>query len=69
MLLLTVGLVWGHSKYFHTLDNMTLLFQLLHNSVIECATRTIEPDSLFQGDVDEALRKIKVNINHMEYYR
>ncbi|KAL9898325.1 dynein beta chain, ciliary [Glossina fuscipes fuscipes] len=68
-LLLTVGLVWGHSKYFHTLDNMVLLFQLLHNTLIECAMRTIEPDAIFQGDVDEAYKKITTNINHLEYYR
>lgn len=68
-LLLTVGLVWGHSKYFHTLDNMVLLFQLLHNTLIECAIRTIEPDAIFQGDVDEAYKKITTNINHLEYYR
>ncbi|XP_073817376.1 dynein beta chain, ciliary-like [Musca autumnalis] len=68
-LLLTVGLVWGHSKYFHTLDNMVLLFQLLHNTLIECAMRTIEADSIFQGDVDEAFKRVQNNIGHLEYYR
>ncbi|XP_023292211.2 dynein beta chain, ciliary [Lucilia cuprina] len=68
-LLITVGLVWGHSKYFHSLDNMVLLFQLLHNTLIECAMRTIEADAIFQGDVDEAYKKITANINHLEFYR
>lgn len=68
-LLLTVGLVWGHSKYFHSLDNMVLLFQLLHNTLIECAMRTIEADAIFQGDVDEAFKKVTTNIEHLEYYR
>lgn len=68
-LLLTVGLVWGHSKYFHTLDNMVLLFQLLHNTLIECSMRTVEADSIFQGDVDEAFKKVQTNIDHLEFYR
>ncbi|BFF92572.1 dynein beta chain ciliary [Drosophila madeirensis] len=68
-LMLTVGLVWGHSRYFHTLDNMTLFFNAFHNSLIECAIRTIEPDALFQGDIDEAYRRISTNIEHLEYYK
>ncbi|XP_030080192.1 dynein beta chain, ciliary [Drosophila hydei] len=68
-LMLTVGLVWGHSRYFHTLDNMTLFFNLFHNSLIECVIRTIEPDSMFQGDVEEAYKKIITNIQYIEYYK
>ncbi|KRF80907.1 uncharacterized protein Dvir_GJ26688 [Drosophila virilis] len=68
-LMLTVGLVWGHSRYFHTLDNMTLFFNLFHNSLIECVIRTIEPDSMFQVDVEEAYKKIIMNIQHLEYYK
>lgn len=68
-LLLVIGLVWGHSKYFHTLDNMVLLFQLLHNTLLDCAMRTIEADAIFQGDVDEAYKKITNNIGHLEFYR
>lgn len=68
-LLLTVGLVWGHSKYFHTAENMTLLFNLLHNTLIDCAMRTLEPDSLFQGDVDEAHEKVIGAIAQLEAYR
>ncbi|XP_037954213.1 dynein beta chain, ciliary [Teleopsis dalmanni] len=68
-LLLTLGLVWGWSKYFHTLDNMTLMFNLMHNTIIECSIRTIEPDSIFQGDIDEAYRKLTLNIEHLDYYK
>uniref|UniRef100_A0A1I8PDY1 Dynein beta chain, ciliary n=1 Tax=Stomoxys calcitrans TaxID=35570 RepID=A0A1I8PDY1_STOCA len=68
-LLLTVGLVWGHSKYFHTLENMVLLFQLLHNTLIECSMRTIEADSIFQGGMDEAFKRVQTNIGHLQYYR
>lgn len=68
-LMLTIGLVWGHSRYFHTLSNMTLFFNLFHNSVIECVIRTVEPDSIFQGDVDEAYKKVDTNIRHLDYYK
>ncbi|KAI8033240.1 hypothetical protein M5D96_014004 [Drosophila gunungcola] len=68
-LMLTVGLVWGHSRYFHTLNNMTLFFNLFHNSLIDCVNRTVEPDSIFQGDVDEAYKKVETNIQHLDYYK
>ncbi|XP_030371689.1 dynein beta chain, ciliary [Scaptodrosophila lebanonensis] len=68
-LMLTLGLVWGHSRYFHTLSNMSLFLKLFHNSVIECVMRTIEPDSIFQGDIDEAHKKIEMNIQHLEHYK
>lgn len=66
--LLTIGLVWGHSKYFHTLENMVLLFELWHNSLIENVILTIEPESCF-GDVDEAYKRIIMNIDHVAYYK
>lgn len=31
--------------------------------------RTIEADSIFQGDVDEAFKRVQNNIGHLEYYR
>ncbi|XP_032583017.1 dynein beta chain, ciliary-like, partial [Drosophila sechellia] len=68
-LMLTVGLVWGHSRYFHTLNNMTLFFNLFQNSLIDCVNRTVEPDSIFQGDVDEAYKKLDINMQHLEYYK
>ncbi|XP_039947795.1 dynein beta chain, ciliary [Bactrocera tryoni] len=66
--LLTIGLVWGHSKYFHTLENMVLLFELWHNSLIENVILTIEPESCF-GDVDEAYKRTILNIDHVAYYK
>ncbi|XP_026835009.1 dynein beta chain, ciliary isoform X2 [Drosophila erecta] len=68
-IMLTIGLVWGHSRYFHTLNNMTLFFNLFHNSLIDCVNRTVEPDSIFQGDVDEAYKKLDINMQHLEYYK
>lgn len=31
--------------------------------------RTIEADSIFQGDVDESFKKVKANIEHLQFYR
>ncbi|XP_055849033.1 dynein beta chain, ciliary [Episyrphus balteatus] len=68
-LLLNIGLVWANSKYFHTVDNMSLLFILVNNTLIDCASRTIEPDAIFQGDVDEAHNRVNLVIGHLEHYR
>ncbi|XP_055373637.1 dynein beta chain, ciliary [Condylostylus longicornis] len=68
-LLITTCLTWSYSKYASTVENMALLFKLIFNSVIECAIRTLQPDTLFQGEIEDTLKKVRMTKKNLLYFR
>lgn len=68
-ILITIALVWGNSKYYCTCERIAKLFELFHNAFIDCAIKTLEPDNIFQGEVDEAFNNTTAVIEICEYYR
>lgn len=68
-ILITIALVWGNSKYYCTCERIAKLFELFHNAFIDCAIKTLEPDNIFQGDVDEAHNNTSAVIAICKYYK
>ncbi|XP_037911922.1 dynein beta chain, ciliary-like [Hermetia illucens] len=68
-LLHIICLVWANSKYHCTNECMILLFKFVHNMLINSATRSLDPGSLFQGEIDEALHKVTNTIQLLNYYK
>lgn len=67
--LITIALVWGNSRYYCTCERIAQLFELFHNAFIDCAIKTLEPDNIFQGDVDEAHKTTVLVISICKYYK
>lgn len=68
-LLLNVCLLWGNSKYFPTRENMSLLFKMIHNTLIQNSMKCLDPDSIFQGEIEESYIKLKQHIEIFQYYK
>ena len=64
-----VCLVWSHSKYYGTNKQMIILFRMINNMMIECASKFLDPGSLFQGEPDESLAVLNKVIRILEIHR
>lgn len=65
----TVVLIWSNSKYCCTNKRMIHLFKLIHNMLIEQATICLDPESVFRGDADDTLIKVKKIIHNFQMYK
>lgn len=64
-----VCLVWAHSKYYGTNNRMIILFKMINNMMIECASKFLDPGSLFQGEPDESLAFLHKVIEVLEEHK
>lgn len=68
-LLHCICLVWAHSPYYATNSRMVVLFKTMNNMIINCASRSLDPESLFQSDPYEALVRLEQNIDLLNFWR
>lgn len=54
-----IGLLWRECKYYRSNERVGGLFQEVRNSLIQAAIRTLNPYTLFMGDVEETIQKIE----------
>ncbi|XP_063367395.1 dynein beta chain, ciliary-like [Cydia amplana] len=62
-----IGLLWGSSRYFCSVEKLIPLLREMCNLVIMQCSNSIDPPSLFQGEADEQLLKLRralANLNH-----
>ncbi|XP_058061407.1 LOW QUALITY PROTEIN: dynein beta chain, ciliary-like [Anopheles bellator] len=64
-----VCLVWANSCYYGTNARMVILFKMISNMLMAEASKSLDPGSLFQGEVDECLIKISSIIEILEFYK
>lgn len=64
-----VCLVWAHSKYYGTNGRMIVLFRMINNMMIECASKFLDPGSIFQGEPDECLVGLTKVIEILEEHK
>lgn len=64
-----VCLMWAHSQYYGTNTRMMILFRMINNMMIECASKFLDPGSLFQGEPDECLVVLSKVIRILEEHR
>lgn len=57
----TVGLAWSRSKYYQSSSKLIILLRQICNLLIQEARRFLDPSSIFQSDVDEALQRVQIS--------
>lgn len=57
----TVGLAWSKSKYYQSSSKLIILLRQICNLLIQEARRFLDPSSIFQSDVDEALQRVQIS--------
>ncbi|KAI8425205.1 hypothetical protein MSG28_007028 [Choristoneura fumiferana] len=54
-----IGLLWGNSRYYCNVEKLIPLLREVCNLVIMQCTNSIDPPTIFQGDPDEQLLKLR----------
>ncbi|XP_046594204.1 dynein beta chain, ciliary [Neodiprion lecontei] len=65
----TVGLAWSLSKYYQSSSKLIILLRQICNLLIQEARRFLDPSSIFQSDVDEALQRVKISRGVLEEFK
>ncbi|KAI5631347.1 dynein beta chain, ciliary [Phthorimaea operculella] len=63
-----IGLLWGQSRYFCNVEKLIPLLRELCNLVIQQCTATVDPPTIFQGEPDEQLMKLKQAIGILNHF-
>ncbi|OWR50188.1 Dynein beta chain ciliary [Danaus plexippus plexippus] len=63
-----IGLLWGNSRYFCSVEKLIPLLREVCNLVIMQCTNSIDPPSIFQGEADEQLLKLKKAIGILNHF-
>lgn len=64
-----ICLMWAHSAYYGTNPRMMVFFRMINNLMIEQSAKSLDPATLFHGEPDESLTKLKKIIAILELYR
>ncbi|XP_039757462.1 dynein beta chain, ciliary-like [Pararge aegeria] len=63
-----IGLLWGNSRYFCSVEKLIPLLREVCNLVIQQCTNSIDPPSIFQGDADEQLLKLRKAMGILNHF-
>ncbi|XP_075982942.1 dynein beta chain, ciliary-like [Anticarsia gemmatalis] len=63
-----IGLLWGNSRYYCSVEKLIPLLREVCNLVIMQCTNSTDPSSIFQGDADEQLMKIRKALNILNHF-
>lgn len=65
----TVILIWSKSKHIASNKRMVHMFTLLHNKLFELVCDSLNPQSMFAGDIADTLEKIKKTLANLQHYK
>lgn len=57
----SVGLAWSRSSYYQSSSKVIIMLRQICNLLIQEARRFLDPSSIFQSDVDEALQRVQIS--------
>lgn len=57
----SVGLAWSKSTYYQSSSKVIIMLRQICNLLIQEARRFLDPSSIFQSDVDEALQRVQIS--------
>lgn len=60
-------LMWAHSKYYSS--HWITFFRMIGNMLIQQSTRNLDPETMFQADVEDVLVNITETISVFEYFK
>nr|XP_049704637.1 dynein beta chain, ciliary-like [Helicoverpa armigera] len=63
-----IGLLWGNSRYFCSVEKLIPLLREVCNLVIQQSSNCIDPPSIFQGEPDEQLVKIRKSLSILNHF-
>ncbi|KAJ8713922.1 hypothetical protein PYW08_007542 [Mythimna loreyi] len=63
-----IGMLWGNSRYFCCVEKLIPLLREVCNLVIQQSSNCIDPLSIFQGDPDEQLLKIRKAMGILNHF-
>lgn len=64
-----VCLLWANSRYYCQSSRITVLLRQICNLIIQQAKRYLDPSSIFQSDIDEAMQRLLLSINILKSFR
>ena len=64
----TVGLAWAKSRYYQSSSKLIIMLRQISNLLIQEARRFLDPSSIFQSDVDEALQRVRISRGELYSY-
>ena len=65
----TICLVYSHSAYYNSAARIIVLLTETCNLLIDMARTFLQPESIFQIEVEEALDKVKVSIRNLKEFK
>ncbi|XP_063306953.1 dynein axonemal heavy chain 11 [Pelobates fuscus] len=68
-LLLTVCLIWSHSRFYSVPARIIVLLQEFCNLFIEQAKSYLSPEDLFKDEPEEALEHVQVTLNVLKSFK
>ncbi|KAI4493969.1 hypothetical protein M0802_009345 [Mischocyttarus mexicanus] len=69
ILIHSLGLAWGNSKYYQSSSKLIIMLRQICNLLIQVAQRFLDPTSIFQSDVDEALQRVQISRDILEEFK
>ncbi|KAF9414328.1 hypothetical protein HW555_007725, partial [Spodoptera exigua] len=63
-----IGLLWGNSRYFCSVEKLIPLLREVCNLVIQQSSNCIDPPTIFQGEPDEQLLKIRKSLSILNHF-
>ena len=61
----SLGLAWAKCKSYQSSSKLIIMLRQICNLLIQEARRFLDPTSIFQSDVDEALQRVKISRGHL----
>ncbi|XP_066581161.1 dynein beta chain, ciliary [Prorops nasuta] len=65
----SLGLAWAACTYYQSSSKLIIMFRQICNLLIQEAQRFLDPSSIFQSDVDEALQRIRISRDTLEEFK
>ncbi|XP_076651244.1 dynein beta chain, ciliary-like [Halictus rubicundus] len=65
----SVGLAWSKSSHYQSSSKVIIMLRQICNLLIQEARRFLDPSSIFQSDVDEALQRVQISRGVLEEFR
>ncbi|XP_015596133.2 dynein beta chain, ciliary [Cephus cinctus] len=64
-----IGLAWAKSRYYQSSSKLIIMLRQISNLLIQEARRFLDPTSIFQSDVDEALQRVQISRGILEEFK
>ncbi|KAL6263152.1 hypothetical protein P5V15_005953 [Pogonomyrmex californicus] len=69
VLIHSLGLAWAKCKSYQSSSKLIIMLRQICNLLIQEARRFLDPTSIFQSDVDEALQRVKISRGILEEFK